>query len=110
MQCSRPSPETPPHSTPVANLRTTQAHKARGQAGETSAQGAPPKRRAADTTRQRLPTPGSRRGTYSRLPGNPRSQRPPQQLPSGETAMHAIRTTPRRSPWPWIVGAAALMG
>lgn len=24
--------------------------------------------------------------------------------------MHAIRTTPRRSPWPWIVGAAALMG
>ena len=23
--------------------------------------------------------------------------------------MHAIRTTPRRSPWPWIVGAAALM-
>lgn len=24
--------------------------------------------------------------------------------------MQAIRTTPRRSPWPWIVGAAALMG
>ena len=24
--------------------------------------------------------------------------------------MHAVRTTPRRSPWPWIVGAAALMG
>ena len=24
--------------------------------------------------------------------------------------MHAIRTTPRRSPWPWIVGAVALMG
>ena len=24
--------------------------------------------------------------------------------------MHAIRTRPRRSPWPWIVGAAALMG
>ena len=24
--------------------------------------------------------------------------------------MHAIRTTSRRSPWPWIVGAAALMG
>ena len=24
--------------------------------------------------------------------------------------MHAVRTTPRRSPWPWIVGAAALIG
>ncbi len=24
--------------------------------------------------------------------------------------MHAICTTPRRAPWPWIVGAAALMG
>ena len=24
--------------------------------------------------------------------------------------MPAIHTTPRRSPWPWIVGAAALMG
>ena len=24
--------------------------------------------------------------------------------------MPAIRTTPRRSPWPWIVGAAALIG
>ena len=24
--------------------------------------------------------------------------------------MHAIRTTPLSSPWPWIVGAAALMG
>ena len=24
--------------------------------------------------------------------------------------MHAIRTTPRRPPWSWIVGAAALIG